>query len=133
MVALVAATLAVGTLAPAQAAGARDLYMVQDVQQVNGVYVGDFVALRKTGSRVVGAVGAFGSEYMCVRGRVVDGRLRGAYYEDGDVAGRFTRRWVGRGDRQRIKGMTAVRAGEVRVYLGSGPKRFIDICEAATS
>jgi hypothetical protein len=123
------AVAATGLVAPAaQAAPTRDLYMVQDVENFNGVYVGEFAALRKKGKRVVGAVGAFGSEYTCLRGKVTGGKLRGAYYEDGQVAGRFTRKWVGRGSTQRIKGMTSSTWGDMRVYLGSNPTRFIRTC-----
>lgn len=128
-----AVAVAAGTVAmpPAQAATTRDLYMVKDVQLVDdGVYIGDFVALRKTGKRVVGAVGAFGSEYLCVKGKVADGRLRAAYYENGAVAGRFSRAWAG----SRIKVMDSVSKAEVRTYLGgASPKRFIVDCIQQTA
>jgi hypothetical protein len=126
---LALAVAATGMVAPAaQAAPTRDLYMVKNMQYFDGVYVGDFAALRKSGKWVVGAVGAFGSEYTCVRGKVSGGKLRGAYYEDGQVVGQFTRRWVGWGSKQRIKGMTSASWGDMRVYLGSNPTRFITTC-----
>ena len=53
----------------AVAAPTRDLYMVKDLQSVDGLYYGDFAALRKKGRKVVGAIGAFYSEYFCIRGR----------------------------------------------------------------
>ena len=71
------AALTVGAVAlPVQAASARDLYMTKDLENVNGVYIGDFAALSKKGSKVVGAVGAFSSEYICIRGTVKNGILR---------------------------------------------------------
>lgn len=130
----VAATAVMPVAAPAQAATTRDLYMVKDVQQLDGgIYVGDFVSLRKTGKRVVGTVGAFSSEYVCVRGKVKDGKLRGTYYDRGMVSGHFTRTWVGHGKRQHIKGMTPVSWAQARTYLGSNPTRFIDDCIGETS
>lgn len=122
-----AALLAVAT--PAHAATSHDLYMVDDVQFVNGVHIGDFIALRKTGKRVVGASGAFGSEYVCLRGKVAGGKLRVAYYDRGEVVAHFARAW--RGDH--VKGMTAATKAEMRTYLGSSPARFLAICERQTS
>lgn len=125
MKSFVVAGALVGLVSPAHAAASHDLYMVKDVQSVGGVYIGDFIALRKTGKNVVGAAGAFGSEYVCVRGRITDGRLRGAYYDRGEVVGHFSRAW--RGDR--VKGMATATKAEMRTYLGSNPTRFINVCD----
>lgn len=118
---------------PASAAHARDLYMVRDVGYSNGVYYGEFAALAKTGKYVVGAVGAFSSEYTCIRGVVKNGKLRATYYSDGLPAGNFTRKWVGSGSSQRIKGMLPSTYTDMVTYLeGGDPRAFITDCQNAT-
>lgn len=117
---------------PVLAAPSRNLYMVKDLQYTDGVYYGDFVTLAKKGSKVVGAVGAFSSEYVCVKGTVKNGKLRAQYYENGVPVGSFTRKWVGSGSQQRIKGMTSATAGEVATYLETDPRTFIRDCRSAT-
>jgi hypothetical protein len=117
----------------AQAAPTRDLYMVKNLQQASdGIYIGDFAALRKSGKRVVGAVGAFSSEYVCVKGKVKSGRFRGAYYEYGVVQGYFSRKWRGYGANQHIKGMTPVSWASMSTYLGSDPDSLIQDCVNTT-
>lgn len=121
------------TVAVAAPAHARDLYMVKDVGYTNGVYYGDFATLAKKGKKVVGAVGAFSSEYVCIKGKVSGGKLRGTYYEYGVPAGKFTRKWVGKGASQRIKGMQSASYNEVRTYLeGTDPRSFIADCRSMT-
>lgn len=125
------AVLGLATVAMAAPAQAKNLYMVKDVGQTDGVYYGDFVAVDKTGTKVVGAVGAFSSEYTCFKGTVKNGRLKAMIYEDGQPVAAFTRKWVGAGPTQRIKGMTRVSAAQVTVYLeGTHPKSFIADCKA---
>lgn len=121
---------AVGLTAPsAAAAPTRDLYMVKNVESFNGVYVGDFAALRKKGKKVVGALGAFGSEFVCVRGKVKGGKLRGlSYGMDNNPEARFTVRWTGSGSNQRIKSMKSVSKKKMRFYGASNPKRMITYC-----
>lgn len=121
---------AVGVAAPsATAAPTRDLYMVKNVQSFSGVYVGDFAALRKKGKKVVGAFGAFGSEFSCVRGKVTRGTFRGISYDmDGNPDSPFAIRWTGSGSNQRIKGMKAVTKKKMRFYGVSNPKRMIKYC-----
>ncbi len=130
---VVALGAASAVLGPASAAQARDLYMVRDVGYTNGVYYGDFAALSKTGKYVVGAIGAFSSEYTCVRGVVRNGKLRGTYYSDGVPAGNFTRKWVGKGAYQRIKGTVTATYDEMVMYLeGGDPRAFITDCQNTT-
>ena len=118
---------------PAAALPTRDLYMVKNIQSVDGIYVGDFAALRKKGTKVVGGVGALYSEYFCIRGRVRDGRLRAVYYDEfNQPAGLFKRRWVGKGSKQRIKGMESVSRKTLKTYAGSNPKRVIRSCARNT-
>lgn len=132
--AVVIAAAATGlAMVPASAAQARDLYMVKDVQVTNGVTIGQFAALSKTGKYVVGAVGAFSSEYTCIRGVVKNGKLRAAYYENGVPVGTFTRKWVGSGSSQRIKGMLPATYSDMVAYLeGGDPRAFITDCQSAT-
>lgn len=115
---------------PAAAVTTRDLYMVKDVQSYEGIYTGDFVAVRKTGKKVVGAVGAFNSEYTCLRGKIKDGRLYGAYYDRGEVAAYFTRKWST--EKKHIKGMKSVSRSTIQIYLGSDPRRLIRYCVRST-
>lgn len=123
----------IATVAVATPATARDLYMVKDVEYTNGVYYGEFAVLAKKGKKVVGAVGAFSSEYFCVKGKVSNGKLRAKYYEFGMPAGSFTRKWVGSGSQQRIKGMVSASYDEVMTYLeGTDPRSFIADCRSAT-
>lgn len=120
--------------APAAAAPTRYLYMTKDVESVDGVYIGDFVVLAKKGSKVVGALGAFSSEYVCVSGTVKNGRLRATIYDNGQAVGSFNRKWVGSGSTQRIKGMTRASKAEVTTYLGGGdPKTFIKDCRSVVA
>ncbi len=125
----VVALSSVALAAPvAQAVPARDLYMVKDVQQTSGVYIGEFAALEKTGRKVVGAIGAFNSEYLCVAGKVKKGKLHGTYYQYGRVFRSFTRKWRGTGGNQRIKGMTPVNSASMFEYLGSDPDTLVQGC-----
>ena len=123
---------AAAVVTPAHAAPSRNLYMVKDLQYIDGVYYGDFATLAKKGSKVVGAVGAFSSEYTCIRGTVSNGKLRAKIYENGVPIGSFTRKWVGSGSQQRIKGMTSVTYNEASTYLESDPRSFIQDCRSAT-
>lgn len=114
---------------PAAAVPTRDLYMVKNIQEADGIYLGDFAALRKKGKKVVGGVGALYSEYFCIRGRVENGRLRAVYYDEfNQPAGLFKRRWVGKGSKQRIKGMKSVSRKKLKKYAGTNPKRVIRAC-----
>lgn len=117
---------------PAHAAPSRDLYMVQGLEYIEGVYYGDFVAVAKQGSKVVGAVGAFNSEYTCIRGTVKNGKLRAKLYENGVPVDSFTRKWVGSGSKQRIKGTTSVTYTDMVTILGSDPGAFITDCRSLT-
>lgn len=136
MARVVSIALAVGVTAaglgiqPATAATTRDLYMVKNVQFADGIYIGEFAAVRKKGKKVVGAVGAFYSEYFCIRGTVKNGRLRAVYYDEfNQPAGLFKRRWTGKGSKQRIKGMTSVSRKKLKTYAGgTDPKRLIRNC-----
>ncbi len=120
-------------LAMAAPAQARDLYMVKDVENVNGVYIGEFATLAKKGTKVVGAVGAFSSEYFCVKGTVKNGRLRAKVYENGVPVTSFNRKWVGTGSKQRIKGMSPATYDDVLTYLeGADPRSFIRDCRSTT-
>ncbi|MCU0279377.1 MAG: hypothetical protein MUF33_06305 [Candidatus Nanopelagicales bacterium] len=116
----------------ATAATTRDLYMVKDIEYIDdGLYVGEFAALRKTGKRVVGAVGAFSSEYVCLRGRVRDGKLRGFFDGSyGEAPTRYVVRWKGTGKNQHIKGFAPISKAQMSVYLGSDPMSMIDACLA---
>lgn len=130
---LAAAGAACIVAVPASAAQARDLYMVRDVGYSDGVYYGEFAALAKSGKYVVGAVGAFSSEYTCIRGVVKYGKLRGTYYSNGVPAGNFTRKWVGSGNYQRIKGTVPATYDEMVTYLqGGDPRSFIEDCQSTT-
>jgi hypothetical protein len=126
---MVAVAAGSAMLVPASAAQARDLYMVRDVGYTNGVYYGDFAALSKTGKNVVGAIGAFSSEYTCIRAVIRNGKLRGTYYADGVPAGNFTRKWVGK----RIKGTTRATYDDMVTYLDGGdPRALIANCRDIT-
>lgn len=124
----------VGVVAPtASAAPTRDLYMVKNLQSVNGLYYGDFAALRKKGRKVVGAIGAFYSEYFCIKGKVSKGKLRATQYDEfNQPAGKYTVRWKGSGSKQRIKGTTSVSKAQMKRYGGSNPVRMIKACVRAT-
>lgn len=124
--------MAVGSLGlgipAASAATTRDLYMVDKLEYSGGIYTGEFAALRKTGKKVVGATGAFASEYVCVRGKVYGGKFHGAYYSDGQPWKKFTYGWKGSGATQRIKGTTSVTKAEITSYGLSSPTRMIRDC-----
>jgi hypothetical protein len=131
--AALATAIAVGAVGmaapPASAVPMRELYMVSNVQYFNGVYTGDFAALRKKGKKVVGAFGAFGSEYYCVKGKVKRGVLRGTYYDNfNNPEDTFKVRWKG----SRIKGMKKVSKKKMRTYGASNPKRMITFCARNT-
>ncbi|HQR81133.1 MAG TPA: hypothetical protein PLT68_13035 [Actinomycetota bacterium] len=130
-VGLVAAVLSAGLAGtPASAVPTRDLYMVKDVGYSGNVYYGDFVAVRKSGKKVVGAVGAFSSEYFCVKGRVSKGRLKGREYNaNGEPGDRFSVKWRGTGAGQHIKGWRPISKATFRTYLqGDSPTRMINVC-----
>lgn len=123
--------LAMGSIPAAHAAQTRDLYMVSGVERVDDYYIGDFGVLRKQGKTVIGAVGAFNSEYGCVKGRVTSGKLRGTFYplEGPSQPTSFSKRWVGAGDKQRLAGFQSVSRKKLRVYLnGQNPDRFLRYC-----
>lgn len=107
--------------------------MVKNVQATgDGTYVGDFAALRKKGKRVVGAVGAFYSEYTCVRGKISRGKLRGTSYDELGNPSSFSVRWKGSGVKQRIKGFKRVSKADMKFYGGSNPTRMIKYCVRST-
>lgn len=116
--------------APASAADKRDLYMVRGLQKVDGLYIGEFAALRKKGKKVRGAMGAFYSEYFCARGKVKGSRFKGV--QDsllGDPEMPFSYRWVGKGSKQRIKGYKTVSRKRLTKYLdGTNPQVLIRTC-----
>jgi hypothetical protein len=128
--------LAVGSLGlgvpAASATPSRDLYMVEDLAYSGGVYTGGFAALRKKGHKVVGATGAFASEYICVRGAVRNGKFRGQLYSNGEPWKSFTYGWKGSGARQRIKGTTSVSKADMITYGLSNPTALIKDCVRST-
>lgn len=93
---VLAATMAIaGLAAPAEAVTTKDIYMVKNLQKVNGFYVGEFVVLRKTGTEVVGARGAFASEYFCFAGSVSNGVFSVQTWDEfNNPGGTWTRPWV---------------------------------------
>lgn len=117
----------------ATAATTRDLYMVKGIEYIDdGLYVGEFAALRKTGKRVVGAVGAFSSEYVCLRGKIRDGKLRGTFDGNfGEPPTKYVVKWKGTGKNQRIKGFAPISKAQMMVYLDSDPLSMIDACLAS--
>lgn len=129
---LAAAVVGAGlAVAPASAVPARDLYMVKNVGYSGNVHYGDFIAVRKTGKKVVGAVGAFSSEYVCMRGRVSGGQLTARDFDpNGNPGKAFVRTWRGTGAGQHVKGWRSVSKATFRTYLeGSKPTRMINACE----
>ena len=119
--------------APASAAPARNHYMVYGLQYIDGIYIGDFVAVRKKGRKVVGAMGEFGSEYQCLKGKVRNGRLKGWLYHNGQRDQAINVRWVGKGSKQRVKGMAAVTKAEMVQFSGGyTPTSMIRYCRANT-
>ena len=122
-----------GLAAPAaQAVPSRDLYMVKDLQYVDGFYIGEFAALRKKGAKVVGAYGAFNSEYVCIRGRVSYGRLKAIAYDQFGDPTTVNIKWQGSGSKQHMKGFAPVTRATASGYLGSDAKRFIIDCINST-
>ena len=113
----------------ATAAPGRDLYMVKNLRFNDGVYLGDFAALRKKGAKVVGAVGAFNSEFVCIRGKVRGKKLRAISYDMFNKPdSRFSVKWQGSGAKQRIKGMRSVTRKKMTGYSGTDPKPMIRYC-----
>ena len=114
----------------ASAVTTRDLYMVKNVEYIDdGLYVGEFAALRKTGRKVVGALGAFNSEYVCFRGRIRDGKLRGFIDGSfGEAPTKYVVKWKGTGSMQRIKGFSPISKAQMSVYGGSDPSFMIENC-----
>ncbi len=105
--------------------------MVKNLQFSDGVYLGDFAALRKKGAKVVGAVGAFNSEFVCIRGKVRSKKLRAVSYDMfNQPDGRFTVKWKGSGAKQRIKGMKSVTRKKMTRYAGTDPRPMIRFCVA---
>jgi hypothetical protein len=118
-----------GLAAPAaQAVPSRDLYMVKNLQYTDGYYIGEFAALRKKGHKVVGATGAFSSEYVCVRGAVHNGKFHGQLYSDGEPWKSFTYGWKGSGATQRVKGTKSVSKADMITYGLSNPTALINDC-----
>ncbi len=125
-----AAVLALG--APAvQAAPVKDIYMVKHVQATgDGMYVGEFVILRKSGTQVVGARGAFYSEYFCLRGTAGGGVFSVQKWDEfGNPNGTWTRPWVN----GRIKSWSRVNWTTFMKYSGGyKPGKAINYCISAT-
>jgi hypothetical protein len=120
-------------LQPASAATSRDLYMVKNVHYADGMYTGEFAALRTKGVKVVGAIGAFYSEYFCISGKVTEGRLRATRYDMfHEPAATFSVRWVGKGSTQRIAGSKSVTRRKLAGYAGTDPKPFLKDCLRST-
>lgn len=122
--------LIAGVAAPAQAATTRDLYMVRDLKQMDGFYIGEFAVVRKDGRSLRGAVGAFASEYSCVSGRLTAGIFRGTVTGmDGQPPAKFKRAWLGTGSKQRFKGFTSVSRSEFLTYSdGFAPEKPLRYC-----
>lgn len=96
------------------------IFLVKKVKDAGDIYVGEFAILRKTGSKVKGGFGAFYSEGMSFRGRIVDGKLKGNLYDDyGGTRTNITPvhfTWVA--SEQRIKGWRRVSRKQMLVYSG---------------
>lgn len=128
---VLAVTVAVSGLAvPAQAAKSKDIYMVRNVQRVDNFYVGEFVVLSKARTQVVGAAGAFSSEYFCFAGTVSNGLFDVATWDEfGNQDGTWTRRWV----KGHLKGWRKVTWKKFMKYSeGFKPGRAINYCITQT-
>jgi hypothetical protein len=124
---VLAATVAiVGLAAPAQAVTTKDIYMVKNLQRVDSFYVGEFVVLRKVGTDVVGARGAFSSEYFCFAGTVSNGIFGVQTWDEfNNPSGYWTRPWV----YGHIKGWRKVTWSQFMRYSeGFKPGRAINYC-----
>lgn len=117
-------------VAPAHAAPSRDLYMVRNLKQMDGFYIGEFAIVRKQGKSVRGAVGAFASEYSCIRGKVTSGMFRGVVKSlEVQSTQSFKRKWLGSGDQQHFKGFRPVTRQQLITYSdGMNPDRPLKYC-----
>lgn len=107
--------------APAQArtaSAARCIYLVKGLKAANGMYLGQFTVLRKTGTKVAGYGGAFYSEGYNIRGNVVGTSAR-LSTEDPYRPGRWTRinqKWVPA--QNRLVGWRSVTKTQMSKYSG---------------
>ncbi len=118
-----------GLAAPAEAVTTKDIYMVKNLQAIDGYYIGEFVVLRKTGTEVVGARGAFASEYFCFAGTVSGGWFDVATWDEfNNPGGTWARPWVN----GRIKGWRKVSWSQFMNYSeGFKPGKAINYCITA--
>lgn len=124
---VVAATVAIaGLAAPAQAVTTKDIYMVRNLQRIDSYYIGEFTVLRKAGTDVVGAAGAFSSEYFCFAGTVSYGVFDVLMWDEfGNQDGTWTRPWV----KGHIKGWRKVSWSQFMRYSdGFKPGKAINYC-----
>lgn len=115
---------------PVHAAPSRDLYMVRHLKKMDGFYIGEFAVVRKNGSSVRGAAGAFASEYSCLSGRVTDGVFRGVVKSlEVNATRSFHRKWLGTGNGQHFKGYRSVTRRQLTEYSdGMNPDRPLTYC-----
>jgi hypothetical protein len=94
------------------------LYMVRHVERTDGIYLGEFVVLRKTGPKVKGYGGAFYSEGFNLKGTITGTRAV-LSSEDPYQPGKWTRttlKWVPA--QSRLAGWKRVQKSRLRKYSG---------------
>lgn len=102
----------------ASRAAASCIYLVRGVKKAAGLYVGDFLVLRRTGANMRGYGGSFYSEGYDVRATITGRRVRiesGDPYQPG-MGESVTRKWVESQDR--IAGWKRVSRATMRKYSG---------------
>ena len=108
-------------------------YMVDDLQFVDGQYLGEFDVIRRSGKRAIGLSGAFYSEFTCWRGKIKNGRLKAAVepFLPGESVSFFSRKVVGTGYSTKFKGTTLATRSEIIEYSGGfDPKDAMRSCRA---
>jgi hypothetical protein len=109
-----------GSVGEARASGSTPvcLYMVKNVERSDGIYLGEFVILKKTGSKVKGYGGAFYSEGYNLKGTIT-GTRAALSSEDPYRPGKWTRvtlKWVPA--ENRLSGWRRVAKSRMRKYSG---------------
>lgn len=119
VVAGAAGSQAVAELNAGTPAAARPqcIYLVRDVSSSQGIYTGEFLVLRRTGSALKGYGGAFYSEGYNVKGSVAGSRATLNLQDPYDRSwSRVVRQWVV--SQNRLAGWTKITKAKMKRYSG---------------